>query len=320
MTRSKEEKREEEYLLTELRRIYFGQERVDNDLRELRSRLDHSMTDDRNPGHQYTSSRELQEIFNRFIRKENMQRPPGAPQPSGVRRSLGGQADAAGAAGSPTGSIAATGQRKGSIAATTEGGAHPTVRHLSPRAALKNGLSSHERLASGVTFRSDKITKIRQQSKSAQVNNKIALVLQQIDVPEFVLMPTVSVTQAVEKVVGAVANLVEMRRNRERVEGEVKVLEKMLGLEEKQPEGEGASRAGDAANKDASAGNEDGDNGEDGADEEDAQGSPDDDDGDDNAADATEGVTTRRKRSASEVSASSSGSRAGVKRQKSTRK
>ena len=341
LVRSKEEKREEEHLVAELSRIYNSQEKFAQEMKEVRERLDHSLTDSRVQSSTYQSSAEIAQLWQRLVVQDKKLMKP--------RRSLTG-ADGAPVTSSPTttqGGQNMAGisqhQKRASIAgsvgtSTTE----TTQRTLSPRAQQKYGVTYHDRLTSGVTFRGEKISKLRQ-AKSQTQTQKINSILAELEVPELLQMPTTAVIAMMEKLVGKVTLLIDARRLREKEESEISAVEKQIEINNRKPEDVDASTA-DAANDEGGdttqkkdeitipepAGQDEETQGQGASEEPDAAGDVDESakEADDvstlkpEAANTAAGggsqVTTRNKRSASVLSASSVSSAAGsrAKRQK----
>lgn len=215
MLRSADEVKEERYLLDELRRIYSHQEKFAEQLKELRERLDHGLTDDKSGNENFTTHAQITSLFQRVLANDKtrkMQRRPTLEGQASVQSPV-----TAGPGGTPT--SAGPGQAKrGSIS----GQQGPTHRQLTSRSEARWGVSTHERLTPGITFRSDRLNKLRQ-AKSQIQTNKIRDVLNEIDVPEFLQMPTEPVCAAMERLVGKVVTLLEARKMREKEENEIMI-------------------------------------------------------------------------------------------------
>ncbi|KAI9671762.1 MAG: DNA methyltransferase 1-associated protein 1 [Alyxoria varia] len=252
--RTEEERREEEYLIAELSRIYHRQERFGEELKEVRERLDHSLTDERPGGNDYTTTAEIQALYQRVVaqysnkNKQVMvaQQAQQQQHTAQQRRSLGG--DSVGTAGSPTsatqGQAPALGhQKKGSVASTTYNPAQE--RQMAPRAQARNGITTGlERLHSGISFRADRMMKLRQ-AKSTTQTQKIAAVLAELEIPEVLQMPTTATCEAMEALVAKINLLLDVRKVREKELNEVKTTEERIEVEKRK-------LAGGAGNDDAS--------------------------------------------------------------------
>ena len=252
MARSKEEMNEEKYLLAELKRIYANQERFDAELRELHTRLDHSLTDDKLGPGAYTSSTELTQLFQRFAMQDKSKNQQKMPQ---ARRSIPGEGIPTGSAGSPT-AVTPGGlpQKKGGASANESA----NTRNLPPKAEARYGVSTHDRLTSGITFVSDKITKARSPTKSSVQNSKVAAILSEVGIPEVMQMQTPAVCEEMERLVDMALGLLKNRQAMEKIENETLVLRKQLEMDgivqpqelaEEQHQEEGLVRAEDNPEK-----------------------------------------------------------------------
>ncbi|KAL9090046.1 MAG: hypothetical protein Q9159_002214 [Coniocarpon cinnabarinum] len=232
MTRSQEEQKEEQYLLAELKRIYAHQERFDAELRELRTRIDHSLTDDKPGGASYTTSTELAQLFQRVTQQDKnkaaaaQQQQQQQQKAASQRRSIGD--GGAPSQGSPTAATPSSqSHKRQSLSAQDAAG----TRNLPPRAEARFGVSTHERLTSGISFVSDKIGKARAATKSSVQNQKIASILGELGIPEIIQMQTPAVCEEMEKLCESVVGLLKTRQAVEKAEGERLVLIKQLEME-----------------------------------------------------------------------------------------
>lgn len=226
LARTKDEKKEEEYLLAELRRIYMRQKRNEEEQADLRERLDHSLTDSVPGAPSYNTSTEINNLFQKMLTKDKNQK--------AQRRSIFG--DAGGPNATPTSAAAAgppqsatSAQAGGPKRASMAAGTTPTRRQIPPVAEKRFGITHHDRLTSGVTFRSDKLTKARV-AKSAAQTQKIATILGELQIPEILQMPTSNVVQGMEKLVAKVSLLIEARRAKEKEQNDLKVAKQLKGL------------------------------------------------------------------------------------------
>jgi DNA methyltransferase 1-associated protein 1 len=211
LARSDEDKKEEEHLIAELRRIYLRQKRNEDERAELRDRLDHSITDAAPDAPQYKSSAEINALFQKITNKEKSQRPRRSLMDNSMMQSP------ANAGNTPGGH-----SKRGSVA-IGPGGTTPGVRRqLTPREEARFGVSHHDRLTSGVAFRSDRILKVRQ-AKSQVQTQKIAAVLAELQVPDLFQMPTNAVVGGMEKLVQKVGMLIEARKIKEKEENDLKI-------------------------------------------------------------------------------------------------
>ncbi|GAB1316272.1 swr complex subunit [Madurella fahalii] len=244
MSRSKDEAREEESLLLEIKRILARTERFNEERRELYNRLDFPATD--SDINSFKSSAGLQSLLQTLMSTDKSKK----------RKSImGGTAGAEGVTPVPGSAVSETGpghNRRESIAAlasdggrgapttpaeptpTTatslasnkkKGGAQqPERRKLSAQEEQVYGVSFHDRLGSGPTFRYEKINKLYSH-KSGQQQMRITNALAELDVPARLVMPTAAVTAQFEVLWGAVTALVDLRKVSDKLDAEIKVEE-----------------------------------------------------------------------------------------------
>jgi len=217
MTRSDEDKKEEEHLLAELRRIYLRQKRNEEERAELRDRLDHSITDPAADATLYKTSAEINALFHKMMAKDKSAKQRRTTMDGGM---AGSPANMHGAGHTPGSASVA---KRGSIA-VAPGQSTPGAgrKQLTPREEVRFGVTHHDRLTSGVTFRSDKIAKVRQ-AKSQVQTQKIAAILAELQVPDMFQMPSSAVVSGMEKLVQKVGLLIEARKVKEKEENDLKV-------------------------------------------------------------------------------------------------
>ncbi|KAI9723480.1 MAG: swr complex subunit [Chrysothrix sp. TS-e1954] len=232
LSRTKEEKREEEFLIAELKRIALGQEKFTTEIRDVRDRLDHSLTDDKGDPMAYTSCAEITQLFTKFANAEKNRR-----RPQGVPGSAGSPPNTAGGASQHGGP-----QKRASLSSSTGGPGGPqqplpNIRNLAAREETRFGVShpssdpaqSQQRLTSGVSMRSDRLTKART-AKSATQSQKIQAVLTELRVPDVIVMPTLSVCSSFEGLVGKVNLLLDARKVVEKEDAELSVEQERVQL------------------------------------------------------------------------------------------
>jgi DNA methyltransferase 1-associated protein 1 len=214
-----EEIREEEYLLAELQRIMISAQKFEAERAEVRQRLDHPVS---RGGNVPASFSELNQLYNQLFAQDRNRRARGrlsinandlAQSPAGGLSINGTPATATGHRDSI---MSANAQKKGSLSI-----AQP-ARSLDTRTEKKFGVTSHDRLTSGVTFRSDKLLKMRQ-AKSQIQTQKIAAALVELGVPDMLQLPTQTVMDAFEALVVKVQKLVDARKMLEKEEAEARV-------------------------------------------------------------------------------------------------
>ncbi|KAH8887763.1 hypothetical protein GQ53DRAFT_749454 [Thozetella sp. PMI_491] len=253
MARSKEEAREEESLLLEVRRLLARSQRFNEERRELYNRLDYPHTEtDINA---FKSSNGLNTLLQNLMNIDKSKK----------RKSLVGPESAATATATATApgsavseghnrreSIAASVSHRDSIVGTPATPAEPTPtskkkgaqpperRKLTELEEKTYGVSHHDRLGSGPTFRYEKINKLYSH-KSGQQQMRMTNALSELDVPSRLAMPTAAVVTQFEVLWAAVANLVDLRKTSDKLEAEIKVEEARKATRvEKQPAAEKA--------------------------------------------------------------------------------
>lgn len=230
MNRSMDEVKEEEFLLAELQRINMAANRLDAEREELRARLDAPSPNQQiSAGLQsFTSSQALQALFSQLFQQDRSKKRASAGGSNPARLSLNTNDLAQAPASAVPGSISAANRRQSMAlpqsAATTT--AQTPIRTLPPHQELRFNVSTHDRLTSGVTFGSDKLLKMRQAKSNVQTQ-KIAAALQELGVPDLIPIPTSRVGEAFEALIGKVGKLLDVRKVREKEEGEIRVLEAM---------------------------------------------------------------------------------------------
>jgi DNA methyltransferase 1-associated protein 1 len=236
MSRSIEERREEESLLIELKRILARSEKLQEERKELYARLE-SPPSQGNVGIYSTSAglaQLLQQLMNANKSKQRKsilgpegvspatagpsgQQPPASldRRESSVRESISG----------PSASTPTT-NKKGSIAVPTE------RRKLVPEEEKLYGVSYHERLTGGPVFRHDKVNKLIS-GKSAVQAQKFTNMLNELSIPSRLTMPTAEVTTQYEQLVTSISTLLEARKMVDKLEAEMKLAEAQKAEREK---------------------------------------------------------------------------------------
>ena len=232
LSRSPEEIREEEILLGELKRIVMNQERFSEERKELYSRLDAPPSNGSIA--MYESSQGLGQLMQTLLAVDKKK-----------RRALMGPNDGASspaAAGpqSSTGQGNGRDQRNSIGSATNKKGSvslPPTQRQLSSREEAKFGVTHHERLTSGVQFRSARIDKLVL-AKSAAQSTKLQEALTELGIPHKAVMPTAKVCTEYERLIQGVQTLLDVRKVSEKVESEIRVLQAQKRERERREAGE----------------------------------------------------------------------------------
>ncbi|KAM7199392.1 hypothetical protein V8F20_005787 [Naviculisporaceae sp. PSN 640] len=241
MNRSKDEAREEESLLLEIKRILARTERFNEERKELYNRLDFQTTD--SDINQFRGSAGLQSLLQNLMNVDKSKKRKSIMAPGD---GVSPQSAVPGSAVSET----APNNRRESIAASVSGhrdsiagtpatpvepaappvdkkkkGAQPLEkRNLSDQEKQIYGLSHHDRLGSGPTFRYEKINKLYSH-KSGQQQLRITNALSELDIPSRLAMPTALVVQQFEKLWTSVTALVDLRKVSDRLDADIKVEE-----------------------------------------------------------------------------------------------
>lgn len=259
MARSKDEAREEESLLLEIKRILARTERFNEERRELYNRLDYPATD--SDINSFKSSAGLQALLQNLMstdkskKRKSILGPGDGVSPSGAvpgsaasesnpnrresiaaapssRRDSDVRGPAASAEPTPTTATSASGAAAAAAAAASAAAANkkkgsaaqPERRKLSTQEEQVYGITYHDRLGSGPTFRYERINKLYSH-KSGQQQLRMTNALAELDVPPRLVMPTAAVTAQFEVLWSAVAALVDMRKLSDKLEGEIKLEE-----------------------------------------------------------------------------------------------
>ncbi|EME44746.1 hypothetical protein DOTSEDRAFT_108499, partial [Dothistroma septosporum NZE10] len=216
---------EESVLLGELQRIMLNQATLDSQREELRRRLDHPTPNTNS--YQYNTSQALTGLWQQLLAQDRLKknprlRPTGNPAYDGTpgmapmsarpRESIGGQSDAGIPSRRPT---------RDSLPSATPQSALPT--DLSKADMARFGVvQTTDKLPSGISFASDKLSKPRT-AKSTIQTEKIAAILQSVGVPELIPLPTPAVIEQFETIMNKVQIVLDMRKIAEKEEQELKV-------------------------------------------------------------------------------------------------
>ncbi|KAJ4125075.1 swr complex subunit [Fusarium equiseti] len=240
LTRSREEAREEESLLLEIKRILARSERFNDERRELYNRLDYPRSDtDINA---FKSSAGLQNLLQNLMTADKTKKrkslmpgdgtsPSGTapPQTAAAASAAATAAAAAQEAGRRESTAASTGPRESTGPAATPTAANNKKgqqqqqerRKLTTQEELLYGVTHHDRLGSGPTFRTEKINKLFSH-KSNQQQMRITNVLNELDVPSKLIMPTAATTHQYEQLLAAVNSLLDARKVSDKLDHEIK--------------------------------------------------------------------------------------------------
>ncbi|KAF4986111.1 hypothetical protein FGRMN_10984 [Fusarium graminum] len=253
LTRSREEAREEESLLLEIKRILARSERFNDDRRELYNRLDYPRADtDINA---FKSSAGLQNLLQNLMtadksKKRKSLMPGDGVSPSGTAPPQTAAAASAAATAAAAAASQEAGRRESTVTSTgprESTGPAPTPvasnnkkgqqqqqerRKLTTQEELLYGVTHHDRLGSGPTFRTERINKLFSH-KSNQQQLRITNVLNELDVPNKLAMPTAATTHQYEQLLAAVNSLLDARKVSDKLESEIKIEEAKKAEREK---------------------------------------------------------------------------------------
>lgn len=252
ITRTKEEANEEESLLVEIKRILQRSAVFNEERRELYNRLDYPHTDQDISS--FKSSTGLQSLLQTMMaidknkkRKSLMGAETASPSAPGQQTPAAEGASAGASTGAGVGASASN--RRDSIAASTTASnqkepassAAPTPttekpnnkkgqqqqqpqerRKLSEAEKYAYGVSYHDRLPPGPTFRYERINKLFT-NKSGQQQIRISNLLTELDIPPRLTMPTTKVTAQFEQLMGAINSLLDARKITDKIDAEVKL-------------------------------------------------------------------------------------------------
>lgn len=233
MSRTDEEKYEEEMLLKELSRIVLNQEKLFNERKALYDRLGappglpqtHSTA-------MYQSSQGLTQLMQSLLAQNKNKE---LEKKEKRRSAMGAEGDFP---GGPSGmdrnqrhSMSGGPDKRYSFG-------HGGPRQLTAREEQKYGVSRpNERLTGGVQFRHERITKAGQ-AKSGVQTSRISAALTELRIPSRLTMPTAKVVTEYEKLIESIKTLLEVRKLGEKLDGEIKVWQAQKEQQEAKDRGE----------------------------------------------------------------------------------
>lgn len=259
LQRSRDEAKEEESLLIEVRRIMARNERFNEERRELYRRLDYPTTDQDISS--FKSSAGLQSLLQNLLAADKSKKRRSLAAGEGASPATGASATPAeGTAANRRDSIAATAaannRRESSSVGPAQATPAPATTAGKKAAALQEkkklseadqaiyGVTYHDRLSSGPTFRTERVNRLFSQ-KSGQMQLRITNVLTELDFPARLAMPTAAVTGQYEKLLAAITALLEVRKQSDKLESELKVeSQKKAAREEARREAAGEKEEG----------------------------------------------------------------------------
>jgi DNA methyltransferase 1-associated protein 1 len=254
LSRSKEDAREEESLLLEVKRIVARLDRMNMERRDLYQRLDYPPADQDISA--FKTSAGLQTLLQNLMSADKSKKRRSLAE--GVSPAGPGSATHPGMEGPRRESIAASaGGHRDSLGGgdrtpvdapknNKKGPPQPERRKLTEQEEQVYGVSHHDRLSSGVGFRCEKVNKLFT-TKSGQQQQRLTNVLNELDIPNRLVMPTTQVAAQFEALIHAVTSLVELRKVADKLDGEIKIEETRKAERDKNKVVLGQdARAGDA--------------------------------------------------------------------------
>ncbi|KAL1302262.1 hypothetical protein AAFC00_002683 [Neodothiora populina] len=225
LCRSPAEVDEETALLAELQRIMINQQRLENERKEIRDRLEFPIATTNASAAQYSSSTALAALFQQLLQADRMKKDrkfKNLPDQTNQTPSSAPSANAPAATSAHRDSISTNTAPRKSGARDSLAGSADGSRPLNAHAEQRFFITHHDRLSSGVSFASDKLHKPRL-AKSAIQTERIAATLAHLQIPEIIPLPTQKVIEEFEKLMQKVHVLLDMRKVAEKEEQEIKV-------------------------------------------------------------------------------------------------
>ncbi|KAI1116372.1 hypothetical protein F5Y14DRAFT_407915 [Nemania sp. NC0429] len=235
LSRTVDEAREEEQLLIEVRRIVARQQRLNLDRQDLYRRLDFPPTEQDITS--FKSSSGLSTLLQNLatVDRSKKRRPildvngvntPGSAHPPGhpnatpvsesrresIAASAGGHRDSIGGSDRPERPTKKGAQQQ----------QQQERRKLTEQEEKIYGVSHHDRLPSGPTFRYERINKILTTKSNAQ-HQRITNTLTELDIPSRLNMPTRTVVESMEKLLNSINVLLEIRKLNDKLDGEIRL-------------------------------------------------------------------------------------------------
>ncbi|KAF8248279.1 hypothetical protein K440DRAFT_548459 [Wilcoxina mikolae CBS 423.85] len=218
-----EQIREEEMLLTELKRIIGNQEKMYEERRDLFQRLNYPGTSGSIAA--YTGSQGLAHLRDMMLSTNDKNK---------KRKSIAlGQANGGSDAAQQTPTSANSTDRGGVPGSSKDRDgkeAKRQVRKLTKEEEMNYGVSQHEKLSSGVKLRSALISSNVKGATAA----KVATALAQLGIAQKLTMPTARTVQKYEQLQSAVGVLLDSKKLLEKMEHEARILKAQLDLREQE--------------------------------------------------------------------------------------
>ncbi|KAA8908913.1 hypothetical protein TRICI_004726 [Trichomonascus ciferrii] len=208
LSRSPAEVAEEEALVMESRKLEAAAERMMNERQELLRLLDAPTSSSSIT--QYQTSQGLSQLTNNLLSDKSKRRKEVAP--SGVSSGpLGNSANVQ--------KVAQAGNNKKAMSPGAAAVAATLQKKLSAKEEAAYGISYHEKLSSGVHFRSNKIS-----TAKPTIQSKVNAVLTELALPARPIMPTARVCAKFESIQQSIGVLLEAKKQADKLDAEIKVL------------------------------------------------------------------------------------------------
>lgn len=208
LSRSPAEVAEEEALVMESRKLEAAAERMMNERQELLRLLDAPSSSSSIT--QYQTSQGLSQLTNNLLSDKSKRRKEVTP--SGVSSGpLGNSANVQ--------KMAQTGNNKKAVSPGAAAVTATLQKKLSAKEESAYGISYHEKLSSGVHFRSNKIT-----TAKSTIQTKVNAVLTELGLPARPIMPTARVCAKFESIQQSIGVLLEAKKQADKLDAEIKVL------------------------------------------------------------------------------------------------
>ncbi|KAF7882685.1 uncharacterized protein EAF02_006048 [Botrytis sinoallii] len=238
-TRTKEEAREEESLMVELKRILARSEKFMEERRELYARLDA-------PASSYNISAFITSQVKKRKPIQEGQTPGGATPVGGntpggydARRDSNVRESVSAPSGN-AGNASAVGNKKGSISSIQT---PSDRRRLTEEEEKVYGVSHHDRLQGGPYFRGEKLIRPLT-SKSAIQQGRIKNMLVELGIPEKPIMGTADVAHGYDELFKSIGILLDSKKVAEKLQTEIDVLKAQLEEKKRRRRMSGLSAAG----------------------------------------------------------------------------
>ncbi|ESZ92358.1 hypothetical protein SBOR_7268 [Sclerotinia borealis F-4128] len=237
-TRTKEEAREEESLIVELKRILARSEKFMEERKELYARLDTPQSSSNiSP---YTTSQGLNQLLQQLMTADKSKKrktipegqtpggttPAGANTPGGYndRRDSNVRESIAGPSGT-AGNSSAVGHKKGSLSNSTQ---NPSDRRrLSEEEEKVYGVTHHDRLQGGPHFRGEKLVRPLT-TKSTIQQGRIKNTLAELGIGEKATMATTDVANGYDELLKSIGILLDSRKVVDKLAGEIAIVTEQL--------------------------------------------------------------------------------------------